>query len=124
MAISLKTALTAAVVGGAALLGGCATGYYDDGYGYGYDRYGYGYGGGYASSYYGGYPGYYTGPSVGLGITYVDRDYDRRRWRDRDHRRDRRDRGDRDWRGDRDRVQQGDPQPRGWAHDPALNSPG
>jgi hypothetical protein len=87
MAYSMKTALAA--LGSAVLLAGCAAGPYYDDYGYGYDRSGYGYG----SDYYG--PGYSTGyvaPSIGLGLTYVERD-DHRRYRDdrRDWRNDRRD---------------------------------
>ena len=82
MAISLKKVFCA--LGLTALVSGCATGYYDNGYGYGYynEPYAYGYG----SSYYG-YPGYYGGPSIGFGATYVDRDDYRRDWRrDRDGR--------------------------------------
>jgi hypothetical protein len=68
----------------AATLSGCAV-YPNDPY---YD----GYRGGYAEpGYYG--PGYYSGPSVGLGITYSDRYYggDRRyyREREREHEHDR-----------------------------------
>jgi hypothetical protein len=85
MANSLKKVLGA--LGATALLAGCATGYYDNGYGYYGEPYAYGYG----SSYYG-YPGYYGGPSIGFGATYVERDDYRRgwhrdhdgRWRDRD----------------------------------------
>ena len=88
MAISLKS--TFAAVAGAALLAGCATGPY-------YQDYGYGYGPGYAypyedygPAYYG--PGY-VAPSVGFGVTYVDRDDNRRHWRGD---------GRGEWRGDRD----------------------
>ena len=79
MANSLKKVLGA--LGATALLAGCATGYYD-GY-YGEPAYGYGYG----SSYYG-YPGYYSsGPTIGFGATYVERDGYRGDWhRDRDGR--------------------------------------
>lgn len=120
MAISVKTVLATAAA--AALLGGCATGpYYQDGYGYGP-----GYYNGYGPAYYS--PGYLE-PSVGLGITYIDRD-DNRRWRGdrdwdgrRDGRRDRDGRDDRnDWRdrgGDRDRG--GGRDSRG---DHGQNSPG
>jgi hypothetical protein len=80
-----RTRLTLLALAGAALLGGCATGpYYDNYYGYapayGYPAYG--------PAYYD-YP--YVGPSVGIGIgaTYVDRDYHHH---SRDHRRE--------WRGD------------------------
>lgn len=84
-----------AVVAGAAILAGCATGPY-------YQDYGYGYGPGYAYPYddYG--PGYYgpgyVAPSVGFGVTYIDRDDHRRHWRDDRQSRDNR----REWRGDRD----------------------
>jgi hypothetical protein len=81
MAISAKLILAAAL-GGAALLGGCATGPYYDNYGYnGYYGNGYGPGYGYA------YDPYYVAPSVGLGFgyTYSDGDYYRGgRYRDRD----------------------------------------
>jgi hypothetical protein len=74
MAIHTKVILAAAL-GGAALLGGCATGpYYDNGYGYGY---------GYDTAYPGYYDPYSYGPSVGLGFSYSDNDY---RWRDNDGR--------------------------------------
>ena len=74
-------------------LAGCATGpYYGDGYyGRGYNSYGYG-----QDPYY--YSPGYVAPSVGLGLTYTDRDnrdYRRREWRG-DHRD--RDRDGRDWR--------------------------
>jgi hypothetical protein len=113
MAISRKTVL--ATMAGAALLAGCVTDPYYDGYGYdryGYDRPGYGYDG---PAYYG-YPGY-VAPSIGFGFTYSDRD-DRRGWRgdhrDRDWQRDGRD-GRRDGRGDRGG---GD---RGGARDPGYS---
>lgn len=85
MANSMRKVLLA--LGTAGLLGGCATGYYDD-YGYYGDRHAYAPAPGY---YYDTYPGY-VGPSVGLGFGYAyhDRTY-------RHHRR-----GDRhDWRRDR-----------------------
>ena len=72
MAIPMKKLLVA--LGAAALLGGCATGYYDDGY---YrDRYAYG-----PNYYYDAYPGY-VAPSVGLGFGYSHYEgRDRRHWR-------------------------------------------
>jgi hypothetical protein len=101
-----RTTLLAALAG-AAVLSGCATGtYYDDPYGYGYDSYGY-----YDSPVYYGYPGY-VAPSVGLGLSWTDRDYryhgrhdgwrggDRGHWRGDGHRGDRGDRGHRDGRHD------------------------
>lgn len=92
MAIPRKALLAA--LAGATLLAGCATGPYYDDY-YGYDRaYGYDYGYGYGDPYYYG-PGYYYGPSIGLGLSWSDRDYRRHRdHRHRDHRH-------RDWRRDR-----------------------
>ena len=72
----MKRLILAALVGGAALTGGCATGPYYDGYGYSPDSYGYpGYQDGYA------YDPYYYGPSagVGFGVTFSDQD---RYWRD------------------------------------------
>ena len=109
MAKTIKAALAA--LAGAALLAGCATGpYYDDygynnGYGYGnsygyYDGYGYnnGYGYGYGPTYY--EPGYIA-PSVGFGVTYIDRDDNHRHYRgDRDGRREWRNEDRREWRGD------------------------
>jgi hypothetical protein len=72
---SRKTLLALAVA--AAALGGCATYPYDDPY---YQQQGY-YRDSYGNPYYA--PGYYTGPSVGFGITYTDRnDY----WRHRHYR--------------------------------------
>jgi hypothetical protein len=110
MATSMRTIL--AVAGGALLLSACAAYPYDDGYGgywynngYGYDNgYAYDNGSAYGPSYYDpayddyGYsPGYYVGPSIGLGFSFSDRDWDRdhpgHHWRG----------GDRhDWHGDRD----------------------
>ena len=58
----------------AAALGGCAAYPYDDGYYHDsryYDEYG--------RAYYGP-PAYYAGPTVGLGITYTDRDFPRHRY--------------------------------------------
>ena len=49
----------------ATALGGCAAYPYDDPYAYN---------NGYYNNGYYGYPSYYTGPSVGFGVTYVDRD--------------------------------------------------
>lgn len=93
MAKTIRAALVA--VAGAALLAGCATGpYYQDGYGNGYYDNGYGYGPSYYEPAYG--PMYYepgyVAPSVGFGVTYIDRGDDRRHWRERD--------GRREWRGD------------------------
>jgi hypothetical protein len=90
---SRKTIL--AVAGAALLVGACASDPYYNGSGYYGDQYSYGYGGGPAY-----YDPYYTGPTVGFGLAWNDRDGNR--WRDRDHSRDRdRDR-DHDWRnGDR-----------------------
>ena len=64
MSIPKKLILVAAL-GGAAVLGGCATGPYYDSYGcgYGYD----------AGPGYGYYDPYYA-PSVGFGFAYSDRD--------------------------------------------------
>lgn len=139
MTIRMKAAL--AVLAGATLLGGCATGPYYDGYrydpayGYGYYDYGpgYSYGPGYYAPGYYGYPAY--GPSVGFGITYIDRD--------RGHRHGHRDRHgrDRDPDGRRDRGpdrEHGNPLRRGgrmipempsgggydWRNDHGQNSPG
>src|SRR5688500_8500595 len=81
MAYPIKSVLT--VIAGAALVAGCATGAYYQDYGYGYGP-GYDYDG-YGPTYYGA-PGY-VAPSLGFGITYIDRDDDRRQWRD-DRRRD------------------------------------
>jgi len=79
----MKTLILAALIGGAALTGGCATGY--DGYGYYPDSYGYpGYQDGYA------YDPYYYGPGVGVGVGVTFSDQDRywrdhgQRWRDGD----------------------------------------
>ena len=83
MAIFRKAALAAAV-GGALLLGGCATGPYYDNYGY---NGGYGYG--YEQPYYG--PAYVE-PSVGFGVGFADYGGDRHWHHDHD--------GDR-WHGDR-----------------------
>ena len=70
----MKRLILAALLGGAALTGGCATGPYYDGYGYYPDSYGYpAYTGGYASD------PYYYGPSAGFGVTFSDQD---RYWRD------------------------------------------
>jgi len=84
MATSRKTIL--AIAGAALLLGACASDPYNNGY-YG-DRYGYGHGGGPAY-----YDPYYTGPTVGFGLSSNDRDGDRwhrdRDSRDRDHDHDR-----------------------------------
>ena len=90
MAISAKLVM-AATLGSAALLAGCATGPYYDGYGYngyndGYVPYGYA------------YDPYYVAPSVGLGFgySYSDGDYRGGRWRDGDGRwHEGRDRGER-----------------------------
>ena len=72
MAIPMKKLVLA--LGAAAVLGGCATGYHDDGY-YG-DRYAYG-----PNYYYDPYPGY-VAPSVGLGLGYTYYEgRDRRHWR-------------------------------------------
>ena len=67
-----------ALAAAATMLGGCATYPYDDPYAYNQ---------GYYRDYYGNTyytpPSYYTGPSVGFGITYTDRnDY----WRHRHYR--------------------------------------
>ena len=73
-----------ALAAAATVLGGCATYPYDDPYNQGYyrDSYGNTYRDSYGNPYYG-TPGYYTGPSVGFGITYTDRnDY----WRHRHYR--------------------------------------
>ena len=94
MAISRKAILAA--LAGAALLAGCATGPYYDDYGYGYN-----YGPSYGPYYYG--SDYYYGPSIGLGLTYSDRDYRRGGHRHRDWRRDGRHRDGRDRDGWRDR---------------------
>ncbi|HEX4332340.1 MAG TPA: hypothetical protein VH040_09385 [Usitatibacter sp.] len=79
------------VIGGAALLlGACASDPYYNGYnGYYGDNSSYGYVGGPAY-----YDPYYTGPSVGFGLAWNDRDGGDRWRRDRDIRGD-----DRDWRG-------------------------
>jgi hypothetical protein len=90
MAKLSKLVLTA--LGGAALLGGCATGPYYDNYGspYGYNS---PYYGSNASPYYGSnYDPYYYGPSVGFGYSYSNNDnyrdgrYRGNNWRDRDGR--------------------------------------
>lgn len=109
----IKAALAA--IAGAALLAGCATGpYYQDGYnGYdnGYYNNGYysngyynnGYGYGYGPAY---YEPAYIAPSVGFGITYVDRDDGHRHYHgDRDGRREWRNDERREWRGDNRRDQ-------------------
>ena len=101
MAISRKAILAA--LAGVTLLAGCATGPYYDDYGYGY-RHAPSYGYGYPDPYYYGSGYNYYGPSIGLGLTFSDRDYRRhgdhrhRDWRRGDRDRDGR---DRDWR-DRD----------------------
>ena len=95
MAISAKFILAAAL-GGAALLGGCATGPYYDSYGYN------GYYDGYAPGYGYAYDPYYAAPSVGLGFgyTYSDGDYYRGgRYRDRDGNWQQRREYNREWRG-------------------------
>ena len=87
MATSFRNVVVLA--GGAALLGACAAGPYD--YGYGYNGYG-------APDPYAGYPAYgysgydYVAPSVGVGIGFSDYDRGHREWH-----------GDRrgDWHGDR-----------------------
>jgi hypothetical protein len=88
MATHRKAALLATLAG-AALLAGCATDPYYDNYGHGYGGYGYNYG--YESPMY--YGPAYVGPSVGLGLSYYDRDY-------RDYRRDHDGRRG-EWRGNR-----------------------
>lgn len=73
---SRKALLALAVA--ATALGGCATYPYDDPYQNGYYQRDY-----YGNTYYNAPPAYYTGPSVGFGITYTDRnDY----WRHRHYR--------------------------------------
>ncbi len=88
-----KTLLIGAIA--VAGLAGCASGPYNDGYGYGpgYDTYGYG--PGYGPYYYDGWgaPSYW-GPSVGLGYYYFDND-GHRHWRDGDRGND----GGRHWNG-------------------------
>ena len=105
MAIPRKTLFAAAAA--ALLLGGCATGPYYGGYGYGYDYYGYG------PAY---YDPVYVGPSVGFGYSYYDHD-GRRHWRgDRDHD------GRRDWHGRGDRGDRG-PRPTPPAADAGVPPP-
>ncbi|HXS52993.1 MAG TPA: hypothetical protein VN782_10715 [Usitatibacter sp.] len=71
MRTPMKALLAAA--GAGILVASCATGPYDNAYGYdeyGYPAYGYpGYDYGYD------YPGYYYGPSVALGGVFIDRDH-------------------------------------------------
>ncbi len=88
MATSRKTIL--AIAGAALTLGACASDPYYNGYdgpGYYGDRYSYGYESGPAY-----YDPYYSGPTVGFGLAWSDRDGDRgreRHFRDRDEHRDR-----------------------------------
>jgi hypothetical protein len=79
MHIGLKSILGAALLGGAAALGGCM----DDGYGYGGSRvavgYGSAYGGAYGSPYWGWYDDYYY---PGTGAYVYDRYRHRHAWND------------------------------------------
>ncbi|NLS25863.1 hypothetical protein S2M10_08380 [Sphingomonas sp. S2M10] len=73
MHIGVRTIFGAALLGGAAVLGGCM----DDGYGYGGSRVAVGYGSGYGSPYWGWYGDYYY---PGTGAYVYDRYRHRHAW--------------------------------------------